>query len=272
LKLTTNAAARKARWFVSRHFFPQTLLSVTADSGFIFRAQAHERILRQIAKTGIHEPKITNWLMDFLANRAGPGLFLDVGANFGWYAIHAAASANVETVVAFEAESFNAWLLDQNVGLNHLENVVVAPWAVGDRSGCFRLYRNSPSHRGRHTLVRDRGHGSSLVPMMELDRSLEILKLDDRPIHVMKIDVEGYEVPVTRCGQAALSRTAAVILEISHDLMEPAGYTVDELFDRIGSSGLTAHAFGTDGRLEPADLKGFQKAGIQTHLIWLRTS
>jgi len=268
--LTANPVTRKARWFLSRHLFPQTLLSVTADSGLVFQAQAHERILRQIAKTGIHEPSITNGMTAFLASRSGPGLFLDVGANFGWYTVHAAASANIDMVVAFEAESFNAWLLDQNVGLNRLENVVIAPWAVGDRHGYFRLYRNSPSHRGRHTLVRDRGFGSSLVPMMELDRSLEVLKLGDRPIHIMKIDVEGYEVPVTRCGPDALSRTAAVILEISHDLMEPAGFTVDELFDRISASGLKPHAFAAGGRLEPVDLTGFQKAGIQTHLIWLR--
>ena len=87
-----------------------------ARDGLSFYVHHRDLIGRHIAKYGRHEPIPTGWLNDYLAT-AKPGLFVDVGANLGWHAVHAAQHRAVETVVAFEPDPFNAWLLDRNLAL-----------------------------------------------------------------------------------------------------------------------------------------------------------
>jgi len=66
---------------------------------------------------------------------------IDVGANIGWHAIHAAMHDEVETIVAFEPDAFNAWLLDRNLAVNAIDKVIVQTCAVGTQRGVIRLYR-----------------------------------------------------------------------------------------------------------------------------------
>ena len=59
-------------------------------------------------------PPPMRWTSDYLA-KASDGIFIDVGDNLGCYAVHAAKHKAVETVVAFEPDLFNAWLLGRNL-------------------------------------------------------------------------------------------------------------------------------------------------------------
>jgi hypothetical protein len=56
----------------------------------------HHRDLigRHIAKYGTHEPVPTRWLENYLTH-APKGIFIDVGANLGWHAVHAARHPSV---------------------------------------------------------------------------------------------------------------------------------------------------------------------------------
>ena len=110
------------------------------QSKLSFFVHRRDLIGRHIAKYGTHEPLLTQWLSAYLAT-SSRGIFVDVGANIGWHAIHAAQHKTVETVVAFEPDAFNAWLLDRNLSLNGIGNVVVNTCAVGARPGLIRLHR-----------------------------------------------------------------------------------------------------------------------------------
>lgn len=87
------------------------------------------------------------------------------------------AASSVETVVAFEPDPFNAWLLDRNLTANGIENVIVSNAAVGARSGNIRLHRYKSSNYGRHSLLTDYGYGSHMVPIVDLDSALQQLGL-----------------------------------------------------------------------------------------------
>src|SRR5205085_11280585 len=95
----------------------QPVFRAPAFSGLTFLAHRRDAIGRHIAKYGTHEAEITRWIAARLA--ASPsGLFVDAGANIGWHALHAAREPNVETVVAFEPDLFNAHLLERNLPAN----------------------------------------------------------------------------------------------------------------------------------------------------------
>src|SRR5579862_5469530 len=122
----------------------------------IFFVHYRDAIGRHIAKYGTHEPLLTQWLYDYL-NAAPAGIVIDVGANIGWHSLNAAQHRNVEAVVAFEPDPFNAYLLDHALSKNKIDKVIVNVSAVGAVSGIARLFRYKSSNFGRHTLTTDHG-------------------------------------------------------------------------------------------------------------------
>ena len=128
-----------------------------------------------------------------------------------------------ETVVAFEPDPFNAWLLDRNLTANGIENAIVSNAAVGARSGNIRLHRYKSSNYGRHSLLTDYGYGSCMVPIVDLDSALHQLGLADRPVSVLKMDVEGYEPALIAGAMKTLERTGAGSWNIPRILVAPAG-------------------------------------------------
>jgi FkbM family methyltransferase len=213
------------------------------QSKLSFFVNRRDLIGRHIAKYGTHEPLLTQWISDFLARSSG-GIFVDVGANLGWYAVHAAKHKSVETVVAFEPDLFNAWLLGRNLSVNGIDNVVVSTCAVGAGPGLIRLHHYKDSNRGRHSVLVDYGHGSRIVPITDVDTELEILGLADRPILIVKIDVEGYEPAVVAGAKRTLARADAVIIEYSPGLSQAGGLAHEGILDQLYTPGLTPYSLG----------------------------
>ena len=163
----------------------------------------------------------------------------------------AAQHPSVKTVVAFEPDPFNAWLLDRNLTENGIENVIVSNAAVGAQSGNIRLHRYKSSNYGRHSLLVDYGYGSRMVPIVDLDNALHQLGLADQPVNVLKIDVEGYEPAVIAGATKTLERTPAIILEYSPDLSRAGGLSGQDMIDRLFSAGFDSFGLDNEGRAVP---------------------
>jgi FkbM family methyltransferase len=239
------------------------------DSRLVFFVHRRDGIGRHIAKYGEYEPVLTQFIADRLA-AAKPGLFIDVGANLGWHTLHAARHSAVDCVVAFEPDPFNACLLDRNLRENRIGNAIVCAAAVGAGSGTGRLYRYKPSNLGRHSLVRDHGLGSCAVAVLDLDRALRDLRLGERPIRVLKIDVEGYEPAVISGAARALERTETVILEYSPALSCAGSLSVEHMLTRLDEAGFSPGRLGLGGGIEALDPEAVRALGSVTDLIWSR--
>jgi len=234
-----------------------------------FFVHYRDAIGRHIAKYGTHEPLLTQWLDDYL-NAAPAGIVVDVGANVGWHTVHAAQHRNVEAVVAFEPDPFNACLLDQALSENKVDNVIINVCAVGAERGVARLFRYKSSNYGRHTLVTDHGYGSRSVPVVDLDEALAGLGVQDQPISVIKIDVEGYEPAVIAGAVKSIKRAEAVIVEYSPDISQAGGLSTEELLTRLNGAGLTPFALLVGGgtvRLTLTDLRSLKGS---LDVIWFR--
>src|SRR5690606_29023109 len=130
---------------------------------------------------------LTRWIANLL-DATPQAIVIDIGANLGWHTLHAARHRNVETVVAFEPDPYNAWLLERGLAANEIDNVIVDHHAVGAAPGVARLYRYKSANFGRHSLAGDQGHGSRRVPVTDLDGALAALGLGARAIALIKID------------------------------------------------------------------------------------
>eukprot|EP01037_Dinobryon_pediforme_P027056 gene27056-29810_t len=133
-------------------------------------------------------------------------VFLDVGANVGAYTLLASGAVGA-TTIAIEPIAESAGALSRNVNLNgcaarvHLHRV-----AVGETPGTLSM---TTSHGTMNHVVEG---GGNTVPVMTLD---EICR-GVAPA-VLKIDIEGYEVPCLRGAQSVLAsgNLNAIIIELN---------------------------------------------------------
>jgi len=240
-----------------------------AKSNLAFYVTRHDVIGRHIAKYGVHEPLITRWIDEFLG-AAPRGIVIDIGANLGWHALHAARHRNVEMVVAFEPHPFNTWLIERNLAENGIDNVLVDARAVGAAPGIARLHRYKSSNFGRHSIAVDHGFGSRQVPMTDLDGALEAAGLGSGPISLIKIDVEGYEPAVIAGAKSALQRTAAVILEYSPDMSGSGGLSTAQLLADMRALHFAPHVLVSEGGTTPSSYDELQGHRGTLDVIFVR--
>lgn len=132
------------------------------------------------------------------------GVFYDVGANIGFFALLAARKVGpTGAAYAFEAVGEHAAAIGRNAALNALENLTVVEAAVSDVDGTAELLLTA--HPGGATLAT-----GSTPPDLTGRRQVTTVRLDTlvdggsiRPPSVVKIDVEGAE-PAVLDGMAAI--------------------------------------------------------------------
>jgi hypothetical protein len=109
-------------------------------TGFRFTFDKHDFVGRRIPRHQTWERELTAWIDTWLDAVATPGLFVDIGANIGWFSLMASRHPRVTKVDAFEPDSVNGFLLDMNVRNNGLDAAITTVGcALGDARGVARL-------------------------------------------------------------------------------------------------------------------------------------
>jgi FkbM family methyltransferase len=146
-----------------------------------------------IVRTGHYEPASLDLALRLM--RRDPGLFVDVGANFGWYTC-AVAAVTGSTVVSIEPHGGNRAALRRNIALNKRTNVAVFAGAVGAVVEVVQMIGRAAANSGAVAVEpadREMNPADDWVAAMPLDGLLErIVRPAVRPT-LVKIDVEGYE-------------------------------------------------------------------------------
>lgn len=208
-------------------------------TGLHFRVNVRDVVGRHILRYQGYEHALTAWLVQRLDAGGSGGVFVDVGANLGWYSLQAAARDSVATVVAIEPELGNQQLLRANIERNRLGTKVQAiACAAGAGPGLAMLHSYKASNLGKHSLAVNHGRGGGWVGVEALDTLLERLDLGGTPIAALKIDVEGYEPQVLQGARQALSRTKALLIELSPELSLQGGLDLPSMIDAIQAAGL----------------------------------
>jgi FkbM family methyltransferase len=166
------------------------------------------------------------------------GVFVDCGANVGVFTLAAALRVGPEGhVIAFEPDPRTRRLLVENLQRHGVsERVRVRPEAVGaSATRCqFTQYANDcVSGLFDAPAVSDPGEVTAqiLVDVVLLDDAV------DRPVDMVKIDVEGGEPEVLAGATSLFERSphAAVIVEMNPAVLLNAGTTVDALLQHFPS-------------------------------------
>jgi FkbM family methyltransferase len=154
---------------------------------------------------GCWEPELTGRIISALK----PGdVFVDVGANMGYYAMLASTTVGDDgLVLAFEPSPSNLQMLLKNLRLNRSANVVVLNLALSDQDSVAKLW-GAPYYNTGVCSLRGPDFAASpsdftLTPTARLAGIGALKSLWPR-IRLIKIDVEGLELPVLRGAEELL--------------------------------------------------------------------
>jgi FkbM family methyltransferase len=130
--------------------------------GARFRCDRADFIQRRLAFFGLFEPNLTYFARSVLK----PGdIFIDVGANIGYYTILAAAQVGpAGKVYAIEASPTTCDLLRANLALNDLRNVIAVNMAVTDTECRVRIKSVDSRNIGTNQIERVDGAEADTVP------------------------------------------------------------------------------------------------------------
>jgi FkbM family methyltransferase len=187
----------------------------------------------------------------------GPGdVFVDVGANAGYYsALAALVVGNEGHVYAIEPAPSTFLKLERNLALNSVENVTALAVAAGAAEGSASLYGPASGHDPSSSLLRRFADAvDSQVPVRPLHRIVEFRHRDR--LKLIKVDVEGYEDAVLRGLEPLLEDGVQPLLlvEVHASLNADAPAVVADFCERhrLRTEWLVEDE-GIDDHLAPAD-------------------
>jgi FkbM family methyltransferase len=224
----------------------------TTESNYGFKMQANtvDLLGRYVYYFGVWEPDVTTWILGRL--REGD-TFIDVGANFGYFALLASRIVGPSGhVVAIEASPRILQTLTRNLALNGADNVRVVNVAVTDREGELEIYDGPAYNSGRTSVLQQEGlRRGGTVATKPLPAILTDAELSGA--RIFKIDVEGAEQLVVQGLRDALPRTQAAaefVIELSPLRLAALGQTARDILDVFAGAGFNAYAIAQDFSFE----------------------
>ena len=130
--------------------------------------------------------------LGFLKKIKSKNIFLDIGANIGFYSINA-ASYGFKKIHAFEPIPKVVERLKTNIYLNNYQGIIeVVPFGLGESNQNLEI-RYGPYNIGEGSLINSHPHMTNcdVVKIITLKNYLNKLKI--KKVDAIKIDVEGYE-------------------------------------------------------------------------------
>ncbi len=165
---------------------------VVSAQGARFRINNVDLIDRHIGWDAMWEPVQMERLAALCRSRAFD-LFLDIGANTGFYTVMFASKHLTPDVMAFEPDPRNRARLMRNLKLNKLEHAVkVMPYALGDKAGTSQLTQSPEFNRGESWLAHEDQPAGAVTVSVDERRFDDEFAIKGKDL-IIKMDVEGYE-------------------------------------------------------------------------------
>jgi FkbM family methyltransferase len=206
--------------------------------GATFRCNLDDMISRTIFYFGFWEPNNSALIGSILK----PGdIFVDVGANIGYYSLLAAERVGASgQVVAIEPSPAIFEQLSANASANGTSNIRLLNVAASDVRGELLLYGGTKWNRGAtSTIVHDPHQApEARVPAAPLDELM--LPYEMESVALIKIDIEGGELQVLQRILATLDRFSPemkILVEMSPHV---SGDRLRATFDAFLAAGFEA--------------------------------
>lgn len=157
------------------------------SSGIKFRLNLEDNVTDGRILTSLNRYDRTE--IKLLESSCKDGLFIDIGANIGFYSIIMAAKGS--NVIAIEPNPKTLARLNYNVSLNNFSNkITVLPLGVGEKGDCELSFAGDLGSASTRTVFSRNNKTIKIttLPLLDILRSQNIERIDG-----LKIDIEGTE-------------------------------------------------------------------------------
>jgi FkbM family methyltransferase len=171
---------------------------------------------------GAFEKPILYFLRDTMKSAySNQGVFLDIGANTGQHSLF--MSPYAKEIHAFEPWEPVVKRFRRMVENNHIKNIVIHPFGLGDENSKKRFFKPADNNLGTGSFVEGFQQDNSPEGELEIrtgDHALE--KAGVTSVALIKMDIEGYEKPALKGLRRTLQAYRPIVeFELSVDPKSP---------------------------------------------------
>ena len=247
-KRTVFSALRGIWHWLSIHLLGKTFTDFRIPAlDLVFRVPSNTIFGWHLSKYRIYEANSLHFLRNHF-KLGQSGLFVDVGANFGWYTLIFSQFAGPQgRVIALEPDVSNYRLLIHNQNTNAATNITTLQFAAGRENAKLVLGKAPDTNPGMHSLVDlphvNKTQGGQVVHVRTLDNLLAPYL---GYIELMKMDIEGYEIAALDGASETLKRCKMVLIEYSPAFIQAAGDNKQKFFDIFIAAGFDFYEIHAD--------------------------
>jgi len=165
--------------------------------------------------------------------------FLDIGANVGYFSLLASKAVGTSgIVIAVEPSQRELEILLKNIRQNKAENIAVVSLATAQANMLASL-NIEPEHTGLNKISED---STASLKQPALTTALQqIVPPTLLPIHLAKIDTEGYELFSLLGIKELLEKKAIlrIVIEISPEFLKEHGQRHEDIYELLEGYGYT---------------------------------
>lgn len=238
------------RWW--KYLRMKTPLVMKWIDNFVVRIYPDNEIFRALFIKGIYDPNSIIVINSLLPK---DGVFIDVGASFGYFSILATQAVGENgKVIAIEPSSRDYKRLVDNIKINNLEDIVSTyRIAISDMGGTELLNIATEERSALNTLGNE--FASKGVEKIATE-NVDAIALDDfviahniRRVDVIKLDIEGSELKALRGARKTIMRyRPAVMLGVNSNALKASGTDHDEIQQTLSELGYKAYKIVTDDK------------------------
>ena len=188
-----------------------------------------EHIQQQLFWYGYYEKEVGDLLKKMLRPN---DVFIDIGANIGYFSLLAATFSPSVKVISFEPVKDLFKKMTKNISINDSKKIMAINAAVGEMNEERELYLSAPDNLGMSSFQQPENYSGRR-------EKVEVISIDDwfktsgiTKIDLIKLDIEGSELEILNSPDSPiwLSKCQMLVIEI-HDRMTPG--TSEALFKRM---------------------------------------
>ena len=185
-----------------------------------------------LTKINLHDEGEINF---FNNNIDSESIFIDCGANQGFYSIPIAGNHPECKIYAFEPSYQEMHLLEENIKLNNFNNITPLKLAIAEKEGSFKFKDdNIESHSTKGGFIIDEKNDNtlekiSIIKATTLDKFIDDLKVNKNKKIFIKIDLEGYDFnAIYGCKNIINEYKTIILFEFSKMAIQNKIYNFEE--------------------------------------------
>ena len=190
-----------------------------------------EHIQQQLFWYGYYEKELS----DLLKKSVKPGdVFLDLGANIGYFSLLVASNSPSAKVISFEPVAGLFQNMNDNISLNNIKNISTINVAVGEINEEKELFVSAPDNLGMSSFHQPENFSGKTerVRVVTIDDWFETSGLPG--IDIIKLDIEGSELAALKGMKEVLQEQKPfLIVEINPGTLSMFNLRPSDIYDHL---------------------------------------